>query len=352
MLHARCRLDRGELSVHVDLEIEQGSVMALVGPNGSGKTSVVRAVAGLDPVADGVILVNNVEWSKGPSLHVEAAKRSTSLVLADPLLFPHMSIQDNVAFGLRARGCARKRAVSLAVDWLANVGLGAYATSAPSELSTGQQQRASLARALAIDPEVLLLDEPLSAQDLDSRSSLRGQLKSLLQEFRGMTLLVTHDPVEALSLAQRIAVLEKGRITQQGSPQDVVRRPSTPFVAKLLGLNLFRGVCRDGIVSLESGGTFVVADDVEGAVQVAFAPHTVTLTRPDPDHPTASSQRNRWNATVLELEPFQGKVRVSLSGSPSIVAEVTGKAVADLELRVGDRVEAAVKATEVEVYPA
>jgi molybdate transport system ATP-binding protein len=327
-------------------------VAAIVGPNGAGKTSVIRAIAGLDDIAAGAIVVNGHPWANAQdSLHLEPARRSTSLVLADPLLFPHLSAVDNIAFGLRARGLSRSKSREQAQQWLEKVDLGEQTFARPAELSTGQQQRVALARALAIEPDVLLLDEPLSAQDLEAKGMLRTQLRDLLTDFDGATILVTHDPIDAFTLSENILVVEGGVITQQGTPAELVRRPATPFVAKLLGLNLLLGVCEDQVVTLVGGGTFIVADDVRGPVRIAFAPHTVSLATPAPGAATAS-QRNRWSATVVELAPSDGKVRVTLSGTPSVVAEVTTGAVADLGLMVGAPVVAAVKATEVEVYPA
>ena len=357
MLRAAFAVQRGSLLVDVDLRVEAGEVAAIVGPNGAGKTSIIRAIAGLDAIDAGEISVNGGTWaSANRGDHVEPSRRSTSLVLADPLLFPHMSVLDNVSFGLRANGMSRPAAAGMARDWLERVELADFEFNKPSELSTGQQQRVSLARALAIDPEVLLLDEPLAAQDLQARASLRTQLIALLGEFTGATVFVTHDPVDAFTLSTNVIVVEEGTITQQGSPHELVQRPASPFTARLLGLNLLRGECEADVVTLEGGGVFVVADEISGPVHIAFAPHSVSLARPVALGPgpegarVKASQRNRWTATVLELAPFQGRVRVSLSGPPSIVAEVTPQAVVELDLRVGERVEAAVKATEVEVY--
>ncbi|MEO8330355.1 MAG: ABC transporter ATP-binding protein [Candidatus Nanopelagicales bacterium] len=353
MLTAEFSVERDDFVVHCDMRLRPGHVVAIVGPNGAGKTTVMRALAGLELLESGRIVVNEETWDDfDRGISREPAKRSTALVLADPLLFPHLSIRRNVGFGLRAHGQSQSAADAAADTWLASVGLADFGDRRPSALSTGQQQRASLVRALAVTPQLLLLDEPLSAQDPSTRATMRSELKKLLDGFEGMAVLVTHDPLDALTLADELIVMDRGTIAQSGTPDELVRRPASTFVAQLMGLNLLQGDALDQTVTLSGGGCLHVADKHSGQVRLAFPPHAVTLSAAESTPSVTSSARNRWQATVEDLQPFYGRVRVTVSGPPTVVAEITPGAVAELALSVGDQVGVAVKAAEIEVYPA
>jgi len=268
-------------------------------------------------------------------------------VFQDYLLFPHLSALENVAFGLRARGVPRAQARQRAAAWLERVGLADHARSRPRALSGGQAQRVALARAMAGDPRLLLLDEPLAALDAATRSEVRRDLRRHLASFDGTRLLVTHDPLEAMTMADRLVILEQGRVTQTGTPAQVSAQPRSRYVAELVGVNLYRGHAAGHTIQLTGGGTLVAADDHRGEVFVAVHPHAVALHRRAPE----GTPRNVWAGTAETLEAAGERIRVRVNGPVPIVAEVTPAAAAELHLGDGGPVWAAVKATEVTVYP-
>ena len=275
-------------------------------------------------------------------------RRPIGVVFQDYLLFPHLSALENVAFGLRARGLPKAEARRRAAGWLERVGLAAHAAARPRALSGGQAQRVALARAMAGDPRLLLLDEPLAALDAATRTEVRRDLRRHLASFDGTRLLVTHDPFEALVLADRLVVLEDGRVTQTGSPAEVSGRPRSRYVAELVGVNLYRGRAEGASIELEGGGRLVAADGHRGQVFAAVHPHAVALHRRPPE----GTPRNIWPGTADALEVVGDRVRVRMSGTVPIVAEVTPAAASELRLADGGPVWATVKATEVTVYPA
>jgi molybdate transport system ATP-binding protein len=270
------------------------------------------------------------------------------MMFQDYLLFPNMTALENVAFGLRARGVAKAEARAQASAWLARVGLADHADHRPRALSGGQAQRVALARALAIDPRLLLLDEPLAALDVGTRGDVRRDLRRHLATFEGARLLVTHDPVDAYTLADRVVVLEAGRIAQAGTLEEINAQPRSRYIADLVGVNLVRGTGHDGSITTVTGGRIVPADPIDGPAFAVIQPHAVALHLSRPD----GSPRNVWIATVTDVDRQADRVRVRLDGEVPLVAEVTPGALDELALRSGDRVWAAVKATEVTAYPA
>jgi molybdate transport system ATP-binding protein len=349
MLDADVRLRRGSLDLSVTLTVPAGRVVAVLGPNGAGKSTLLRALAGLEPLAAGrVSLDGRMLEEPRAGLRVPAEDRRVGVVFQDPLLFPHLTALDNVAFGLRARGLGAGDARRRAGRWLARAHLAGSGASRPAALSGGQAQRVALARALACEPACLLLDEPLSALDVDARLAVRRELCAHLADFAGPCVLVTHEPVEAAALADRLVILEHGRVVQEGSVEQVARRPRSPWVARLVGLNLYRGRAVAGRIELDGGQHLVAPDARGGEVFAAVHPRAVALHRDRP----AGSPRNVWPGTVDGLEAQHDRVRVHLSGPLPIVAEVTPAAVAELDLGRGGTAWAAVKANEVELYPA
>lgn len=340
-LVAELRVARGDFTLDLDLTIEPGEVVALLGPNGAGKTTALRALAGLLP-SDSGIRLNGSTWDGLP-----AEKRPIGVVFQDYLLFAHMSALDNVAFGLRARGTRKAAANALALERLEQVGLASFARAKPRTLSGGQAQRVALARALATSPELLLLDEPLAALDAGTRLRVRSELSRHLRDYPGHTLLVTHDPLDAMVLADRLVILEGGRVVQQGAPRDVVRQPRTDYVANLVGLNFYRGTAAGTEIHLDDGGTLTVAEPAEGPVHVVFPPSAVSLYPAKP----SGSPRNTWSATVAGIEQHAHTTRVDLSGSPAVLADITTATVAELRLQPGIPLWASVKATEIHTYP-
>ncbi|MBS3940064.1 MAG: ABC transporter ATP-binding protein [Actinobacteria bacterium] len=338
---------RGDFVLDAHVEVADGEVLALLGPNGAGKTSLLRIVAGLERPDTGRVEIGGlVVDDLGAGSHVPAAERRVGMVFQDHLLFPHLDLTDNVAFGPRSRGTGRREAARVALDWLERVGLAERAGEQPSALSGGQAQRVALARALAGDPAVLLLDEPLAALDVETRQEVRGLLREHLRAFAGPVVLVTHDPLEALTLADRLVVLEDGRVTQAGTPAEVARHPRSAWVARLVGVNLLRGEAAGTEVTV-GRATLTTAEPAYGPVDVLFHPHAVALHRTEP----GGSPRNTWRAVVDGMDVEGARVRVHLDGPLAVVAEVTPAAVAELGLADGVEVWAAVKAVELQVHP-
>lgn len=343
VLSARLVVERDGFLLDVSIEAAAGEVVALLGPNGAGKTTALRALAGLVRLSRGEIVLD------GEAIHEHPAeRRSVGMVFQDYLLFPHLSALDNVAFGPRCQGTPKARARDQARDWLERVGLGAHLHARPRELSGGQAQRVALARALAVRPRLLLLDEPLAALDAHTRLEVRAGLRRHLEDFGGATVLVTHDPLDAMVLADRLVVVENGAIVQQGSPAEVARQPRTDYVARLVGLNLYRGVAAGHRVTIAGALTLSAAEELSGPVFVAFPPSAVALFRTRPD----GTPRNTWAATIAGVERHGDQFRVSLDGPLSVSADVTAAAVADLGLLPAQEVWVAVKATETHAYPA
>jgi molybdate transport system ATP-binding protein len=347
-LTVRAAVDRPPFRLDVDLAVEPGEVVAVLGPNGAGKSTLLRAVCGLTPVSSGEVLLGGRVVDDATEVFVPPVERRVGMVFQDYRLFPHLSVVDNVAFGVRRDGLSKAARKDAALAWLDRLGIADLAARRPGGISGGQAQRVALARALAGEPSALLLDEPLAALDAGTRLDVRSELREHLHGFAGPTLLVTHDPLDALVLADRIVVLEDGRVTQEGLALEVARRPATDYVARLLGLNLLRGEAVDGVVDLVGGGALHVAQDgLRGRVLVALRPSAVSL---HGDRPQGSA-RNVWQGTVDGIEPIGDRVRVSVVGEPSVVVDVTPGAVVDLGLARGSHVWLSAKATETDVYP-
>ncbi len=348
-LEASIRLTLGPLDLDMEFRIGEGEVVALLGPNGAGKTTLLRAVAGLVPFSSGhVHLDGQVLEDTATGQYVPTERRPIGFVFQDYLLFPHLSALDNVAFGLRARGAARREAAAKAALWLDRVGLTSYSRAKPGELSGGQRQRVALARALAPDPRLLLLDEPLAALDVTTRAEVRRDLKLHLASFPGLRLVVTHDPLEAAALADRLIVMENGRLVQTGTEAEVTEHPRSQYVADLVGVNLLRGQADHGSVRLPSGPVVAAASAESGDVFAVIHPRAVALHRQHPE----GSPRNVWPGRVAGIELMGGRVRVRIDGEVPVVAEVTPAALRELGLAEGGEVWLSFKSTEVGVYPA
>jgi molybdate transport system ATP-binding protein len=299
---------------------EPGQVVALIGPNGAGKTSLLRAVAGLVP-HEGSLTVDDRSWAGLP-----VRDRPVGMAFQDQLLFPHLTAVDNVAFGPRSRGVGRDEARRTAQEWLDRFGVGDLGGRKPRQLSGGQAQRVSIARALATHPRLLLLDEPFAGLDVGVASSLRVELARHLASYDGVALLVTHEAIDALTLADVVWVLDGGRLVQVGAPREVAAQPLTGHVARLVGLNV-----------LEEEGRFL-----------SFSPSAVTVSPTEP----AGSARHRWPGRVTSLAPHGDAVRLLVSGRHDLLADVTPQAVAELELTPGREVWLSVKETAVRRYAA
>jgi molybdate transport system ATP-binding protein len=302
------------------LTAEAGAVVAVIGPNGAGKTTLLRALAGLVPMT-GTIEVDGASWTRPARL---VRDRNVGLVFQDQLLFPHLSAADNVAFGLRARGAPRSRADATAGEWLARFGIADLADRRPGELSGGQAQRVAIARALAPAPALLLLDEPFAGLDVGVATALRIELARHLASYDGVTLLVTHDALDALTLADSVLVVDEGRVAQSGTPQDVAARPRTDHVARLVGLNVIR----------------------DGDRFRAFRPSAVTVSLNRPE----GSARNQWHGTVLSAVTHGDAVRILIAAGPQLIADVTPAATVELGLVPGREVWVTVKETAIHTY--
>jgi molybdate transport system ATP-binding protein len=304
--------------VHAEVTAEPGEVLVVIGPNGAGKSSLLRAIAGLEP---GRVRVGGEDWTD-----LEVPRRRVGYVFQDRSLFPHLSALDNVAFGPRARGRARADADREARDWLERFGIADLADRRPRELSGGQAQRVAIARALAADPDVLLLDEPFTGLDVSVQMALRIELGQHLRDFSGVVLLVTHDAIDALTLADRVLVLDEGQVAQVAPPAEVAAEPRTEHVARLVGLNL-------------------VAD---GEELLAFTPDAVVVSLAEPE----GSSRLHWHGPIGTLAPHGDAVRLLVHAGPDLLADVTPAAAAELELVPGREVWLSAKATAVSRYGA
>lgn len=349
-LRSQITVERGSrFTLELQLNAEPGETIGLLGPNGAGKSTALRALAGLLPITGGRIeLDGQVLDDAAAGILVAAERRPTGVVFQDYLIFPHLSVLENVAFGLRARGVDRIHARERAMTWLNRVDLGMYAGSKPRALSGGQAQRVALARALVTDPRLLLLDEPLAALDASTRAEVRSDLRHHLIDYPGTAVLVTHDPLDAMVLADRLLVLEGGQIVQAGTPAEVAQHPRTDYVADLVGVNLYRGTSRGTSVRLAGGGSLTTATPHDGEVLVAFSPASVSLHQTEP----RGSARNSWPVNVRGMEGRGPVTRVQLSGQPDVRVDITPAAVSDLDLRVGTPLWTELKATEIRTYSA
>ena len=333
-------------TVDVRLAAEPGDVVAVIGPNGAGKSTFVRALAGVVPLDDGHVVCDGEAWDRPGESRTEIRRRGVGMVFQSELLFPHLSALGNVAFGPRSRGVARRTAEASALDWLTRLGVEDLAGRRPAQLSGGQAQRVAIARALAAEPRLLLLDEPLSALDVGVAMALRLELTRHLADFAGVAVLVTHDALDAMTVANRVLVIDDGLVAQEGTPAEVAQRPATDHVARLVGLNVLRGRSSGTTVRLADDTAVVTSTPAEGEVSACFSPAAVTLTVGEPH----GSARNRWRGRVTSLAPHGAAVRVHLDAGAGLIADVTPASATQLALVPGAEVWATVKATEISVY--
>lgn len=340
-----------ERDFDVSLAVADGETLALLGPNGAGKSTLLAVVAGLLRPATARVSLDGRDLTHttagGRHTWVTPHDRQIALLAQDPLLFPHLSVRDNIGFGVRAHGQSRSASRAEADRWLAQLGLTDLAHRRPAALSGGQAQRVAIARALAAQPRLLLLDEPMAALDVDAAPEVRQFLKASLAG--RSAIVVTHDVLDAVLLADRVAVLEAGRLVELGATEGVLTRPRSAFAARIAGLNLLRGTWTGAAVRLAGGdlvhGRVRDAPSAEGAPMVAVCrPAAVAVYAA----PVAGSPRNLVTAVVTAIEPIAGLIRVR---TDALTADITPAALADLGLAVGQRVWLSVKATEVDLYP-
>ncbi|OUE17903.1 Maltose/maltodextrin import ATP-binding protein MalK [Clavibacter michiganensis] len=332
-LDARVVVERAAFRLDVALRVPAGSTTAVVGPNGAGKSTLLRALAGLAPLTAGRVALDGrvLEDPAGGAARIPAERRGIGVVFQDHLLFPHLSALQNVAFGPRAHGVARAVAEERARALLDRLGIAHLADRRPAALSGGQSQRVALARALVLEPALLLLDEPMAALDAGTRLDVRELLADELRRFGGAAVLVTHDPVDALALADRIHVLEDGSPVQEGAPAEVAARPATAYVARLVGMNWLTGSDADG-----------------RPVVVLAAPDDVRLSRDrdrDSDSDSDGEAGHVATGVVRRIEGVVGRIRVTLrlaDGDPSslagdVTAELDAASFAALRPVAGER---------------
>ncbi|KGI80113.1 molybdenum ABC transporter ATP-binding protein [Actinopolyspora erythraea] len=354
---AEVRLRRGDFTLDMACRVRPGEVLAVLGPNGAGKSSLLTALTGSARPERGRVSLDGRTWlDTERRIDVPTHRRGVGLLAQRAVLFPHLTALDNVAFGLRAAGVRRRHARRAALEWLRCTETGELSDRKPAELSGGQAQRVALARALAAEPELLLLDEPLSALDVATAPTMRGLLHRVLGGQRRPCVLVTHDVLDAVVLADRVVVLDRGGVVEQGRTRGVLARPRTAFTARIAGLNLISGSAAGDSVKTPRGGVFhggIVEPTSRGEPAAAvFPPTAVAVHREVPE----GSPRNAIPVRLVGMEPRGDAIRLRGETDPrepetALAADVTPAAVAELGLRVGDEVFFAVKATEVAIHP-
>jgi molybdate transport system ATP-binding protein len=352
LLHveARTRLSDG-FALDVALTAAPGETLALAGPSGAGKSTLLRIVAGLLRPDAGSVRCGDAVWlDTARGVDVAPERRRCGFVFQDYALFEHLTAAQNVAYGIR--GLPRAERARRAEALLDRFGLLARAHARPRSLSGGERQRVAVARALAAEPAALLLDEPLSALDARTRAGAARELAAVLAAAAVPAVLVTHDFAEAAVLGERVAVLDGGRVVQQGTADELAAAPASAFVADFTGAVVLTGVARRGggddgdgvtVVELDGGGQLTSTDAAEGRVAASVYPWEIVIEALDAPH--GGSARNRVAAEVVSVTAVGGRVRLGLAGAQPLVAEVTEAAVRDLGLRPGVRVVASWKAT-------
>ncbi|MCK8616303.1 sulfate/molybdate ABC transporter ATP-binding protein [Gordonia sp. C13] len=345
-------IDLAVPSLRVEHRFAAGATTAVVGPNGAGKSTMLRVLAGLFRGDErGRIALGDTVFSDSFTF-VPPNRRGIALLSQDARLFPHLTVADNVAFAPSAQRLGKSEIRGRVERWLAATEVADLADRKPHQLSGGQAQRVAIARALAAQPRILLLDEPFRALDVDVASRLRALLRALLADRDRTTIMVTHDPVDALGLADEIMVLENGRVVESGAARDVLARPTSRFAASLSGLNLFVGRtdARDTVV--DASGNRVVGSAGDDGPQpgagaaATFSPRAVAVYLEAPH----GSPRTTLAATVRDVAPRGDHAVVTAEvGDQVIAAEVTWAAVADLGLVAGLSVNLVVKASEVRI---
>lgn len=344
-------------NVQLDLALKSGETIAVMGPNGAGKSTLIQLLSGVIKADSGrATLEGRTLFALDPGTEwLPPHERGVGVLAQEPLLFPHLNVLDNVAFGPRSRGQSRGQARETARHWLGEVDATGLAARLPAQLSGGQAQRIALARALATDPDLLLLDEPMAPLDIDTAPLMRSLLKRVLAGRRA--IIVTHHILDALMLADRVLIMEGGRIVESGPASSVLAHPRSPFAASLAGLNVLRGTLHGSSLLMLDGGRVVGTPAVPAAVAgngpvqaeataaglASFPPSSVAIFLTPPE----GSPRNCFAVTVTELEPHGGHIRVRAG---ELAADVSAAAVAQLQLAPGREVFFVVKAAEVALY--
>ena len=347
-----------ERNVEMEFSVAAGEVLAVLGPNGAGKSTALHVISGLVRPDRGMVrLGERVLTDTDAGIFVPTYARRVGLLLQDPLLFPHLSVAANVAFSPRLRRRGKAAARHAAQRWLEEVDAAQFADRKPRQLSGGQAQRVAIARALAGAPDVLLLDEPMAGLDVAAAAAIRTLLRRVLTSEGRAAVLVTHDVLDVLTLADRVMVIEGGRIAESGPVAEVLTAPRSGFGARIAGVNLINGTLdADGVLCTAAGvrwrGTAAADRGVAGQRAVAvFTPAAVAVFQDQPH----GSPRNIVEITVAELDSRGATIRVRAGGQPDggpgLAADITADAAAELRVVPGMRLWFAVKAQEVSIHP-
>jgi molybdate transport system ATP-binding protein len=347
------RLGRFHEDLHLD--VADGEVVAVLGPNGSGKTTLLRSLAGVVPLTGGrIVLDGQVLDDPAEGVLVPPERRPCGLVFQEHLLFPHLDVLANVAFGPRRRGASRSEATTVARDWLDRLGVAECAHQRPDRLSGGQSQRVALARALATRPRLLLLDEPMAALDVTQRTVVRQLLRDRVGGSGASCVLVTHDPLDATALADSLVLIDDGRMVQRGTAGEVARRPASPWVARLLGVNLLMGQVRAGWYDLGAGLGIPVPTAADGEWWAVLAPRDVAVTvygAPEPEGTVvAGATRTAWTTRVTTVQPTGDRVVLGLEYPGDLTADVPAVSPGGTRWSEGMPVRASVIPTAVELF--
>ncbi len=344
---------------NLNLEVKRNEILTLLGPNGCGKTTLLNILSGLTPPDGGNIYINNVlvngkEGTK--SVCLKPSERKIGYVFQTISLFPHLRIQDNVAYGLKSLHLPKQEVKTRTTNLLDFVGLGEYARFYPHQLSGGQKQRTSLARSLATEPQVLLLDEPVSAVDPQLRESFRLELKSYLQKLKITVVYVTHNLSEAFIMSDRIAVMGNGRIEQVGCGLEIFDKPSSQYVAKFLGINAVKGKAvktYDGLLEIEVNGVCLIASSVANLVGknviATIKPENMTVSKSSGSGSNASTG-NSIEGTIVEMVQMRSTVQVTVDVGFLLKIRLPLNIIKNLGLTLGEKVRVHFSADSLNVF--
>jgi len=329
---------------NINLDVKEREYFTVLGPTGAGKTLMLELIAGFHRPDLGEIWINDKNMTDVPP-----EQRRVGFVYQDYSLFPHLNVEENVKFGLRLKKIPKpeidkkmRRAMSL-------LGLAHLSKRLPKTLSGGEQQKVALARAIVLDPDVLLLDEPLSALDAQTQEKLRGELKDFHEKSGITTIHVTHDHVEAILLGDRIGILSDGKLIQVGKPDEIFRKPKSEFVAKFVGVeNIFSGKSKlkKGLARIDIGNLLIEAvTQKEGKVKVCIRPEDILLSK----RPIKSSGRNMLKGKITEISDRGTTVRLKVDVGRELVVIITKRSFLDMKLKIGSGVYVAFKASSIHV---
>jgi molybdate transport system ATP-binding protein len=347
-LEAAITIRRPRFRIEAGLNAADGTVVAVIGPNGAGKSTLVETLCGLVPLEAGRVTVGGAPWEDPKAgIRLPPQRRSVGVMFQMLALFPNMTAVENVAYGMRSLGATASAARKSAHQGLERLGAAELADTPVGRLSGGQAQKVALARALATEPDLLLLDEPTSKLDVTTQMEVRRAVLAVLKDFAGVTVVVTHQPMEAMALADEVVVLEEGRVTQRGAPSDLQLRPRSSWVAEFGGVNLLAGRSSGDLVQLGSGALVAVVDAPIGDVFATIDPNAIALHRTAPE----GTPRNVWKLEVADVDLEESRARVRMTGPLTLVAEITRAAATELQLEAKGSVWASAKATQVHTYP-